>query len=300
MTTKNKVPEPLEGLKFIDVHSHLPFPRSKNKLPNNTLQAKTYFEQGGKFLISSTIDMNTLNATLDFIEETKFEKYGFTCGWAPQTVTYTPKKKYKKEWEKWTNFVKNKHDKFLAIGEIGLDFHHAKSLEKRKEQVSELTKVFELTEDLNKPYVLHVRNPAKHEFDKNHPKHRFNAIDGATKEIIGILEDFKINPEDIMFHCFSGPQEYGFTLAKQGYSLSVPSSAYGNNRWRENTKDSPIESLMTETDTPYQHPYKRGPVNMPVNVKYSIAAISYSHDIPQEDVSEITTQNAVKFFDIEI
>lgn len=296
-----KVPEPINDLKFIDCHCHLPFPRPNNdKLPSDKIQLQNYFEKGGQYLITSTIDNNTLKLTLAFMKDIKFNNYGFTCGWAPQTVTYTPKTKYNEEWKKWTDFVLESSDEYLAIGEIGLDFHHAKTLEKRKKQVEALKKILELTEDLDKPYVLHVRNPAKHEFDKNNPKHRFNSLDGATKEILSILNDFNIQNDKIMFHCFSGPQEYGFTLGKQGFKFSVPSSAYGSKRWRDNTKKAPIEALLTETDSYYQHPFKRGPVNMPENARYSIAAISYSHNISQEKVSQITIKNAIEFFDLNI
>ena len=46
--------------------------------------------------------------------------------------------------------------------------------------------------------------------------------------------------------------------------------------------------------------FLRGPVNVPSNARYSIAAISYSHNISQKEVSEKTVQNAVKFFNLKI
>ena len=277
MPKKIIVPEPESGLKFIDVHCHLPFHRPKNdQLPTDKEQYLNFFKMGGQYLITSTIDMQTLNLTLDFMK--KFDhNFGFTCGWAPQTVTYTPKNKYILEWEKWIDFILNNSKKYLGIGEIGLDFHHAKTLEKRKQQVEVFKEIIEETRNLNKPYILHVRNAAEHEFDRQNPKHRFNKIDGANKEILNILKEFKIEPQRVLWHCFSGPEDYGRILPNQGFKLSVPSSAFGFNRWRGVTKLTPLESLVTETDSYYQHPFKRGPVNVPSNVRYSIAAIAYSH-----------------------
>ncbi|NVM35722.1 MAG: TatD family hydrolase [Candidatus Lokiarchaeota archaeon] len=300
MSKKGKIPEPEKNLKFIDVHCHLPFHRPKNdQLPTDKEQYLSYFKMGGLFLITSTIDMQTLDLTLDFMK--KFNKnFGFTCGWAPQTVTYTPKNKYSLEWKKWINYIQNNLDKYLGIGEIGLDFHHAKILEKRNKQVEEFRKIIELTRDLDKPYILHVRNAAEHEFDRQHPKHRFNKKDGANKEILNILKEYNIEPKRVMWHCFSGPLEYGRTIPNQGFILSVPSSAYGFERWRKVSKFSPLESLVTETDSYYQHPFKRGPLNVPSNVRYSIAAIAYSHNVSQELVSEKTIENAKKFFNLEI
>ena len=82
--------------------------------------------------------------------------------------------------------------------------------------------------------------------------------------------------------------------------LSVPSSAYSINKWRRVTKNTPLNSLLTETDSYYQHPYLRGPVNVPLNVKYSIAALAFSHNISQEEVSRITVENAINFFNLEL
>lgn len=293
------IPEPEKGLKFIDAHCHLPFPRPKNdKLPSDEEQYMNYFKMGGLYLITCSIDMITLDLVLNFIENKK--NIGFTCGWAPQTVTYTPKDKHSENYKKWIEFVLNNPEKYLAIGEIGLDFHHAKTLEKRNRQVEILKRIFESTLDLDKPYVLHVRNAAKHEFDRNNPKHRFNKEDGANKEILRVLKEYEINPKNILWHCFSGPEEYGRSLPNQGFILSVPSSSYGFDRWRNVSKNSPLESLITETDAYYQHPFKRGPVNIPSNARYSIAAIAFSHNLPQKIVSEKTIENAKRFFNLRI
>ena len=296
---KNRIPEPEKGLKFIDVHCHLPFPRPKNdRLPSDEDQYLNYFKIGGLYLITCSIDMETLMLIRNFIKNKN--NIGFTCGWAPQTVTYTPKDHYNKEWKKWIDYTINNSDQYLAIGEIGLDFHHAKTLDKRNKQVEELKKIFKLTKDLDKPYVLHVRNAARNEIDNKHPNHEYNKEDGATLEILKILKEYKINPKEVMWHCFSGPEEYGTILPEQGFTLSVPSSAYSFNRWQKVTKKSPLSSLVTETDSYYQHPYQRGPVNVPSNARYVIAAIAHTHSLPQEIVSEKTIENAMNFFNLDI
>jgi len=294
------VPEPEDNIKFIDVHCHLPFSRPKNdRLPSNRDQYLNYFKMGGQYLITSTIDIHTLNLTTNFIKD--FDKnFGFTCGWAPQTVTYTPKDKYDTEWKKWVDYVENRNEEFLAIGEIGLDFHHAKTIEKRNKQIEVFRNILDLTKELDKPYVLHVRNAAKHEYDRKHPKHRFNNKDGANKEILTTLKELDISPQKVMWHCFSGPDDYGRTLPNQGFMLSVPSSAFGFNRWRKVSSLTPLDSLVTETDAYYQHPFKRGPINVPSNVRYAIAAIAYSHRVSQKLVSEKTIENAKKFFKLDI
>ncbi|MHA1292683.1 MAG: TatD family hydrolase [Promethearchaeota archaeon] len=294
------IPEPEKSIKFIDSHCHIPFPRPKKDiLPSDDEQYKQYFENGGLYLITCSIDLLTLKLILDFIKKHK-KNIGFTNGWAPQTVTYTPKERYKKEWKEWLEFTLNNPEKYLAIGEIGLDFHHAKTLEKRNHQIKEFKKIIEHTIDLKKPYILHVRNAAEHEYDRKNPKHRFNKKDGANREVLQILKEYNVNPKKVIWHCFSGPPIYGKTLPEKGFKLSVPSSAYGFNRWRNVTRESPLESLVVETDSYYQHPFKRGPVNVPLNVKYSIAAIAFTHNLSQKEVSESTIENTIKFFNLEI
>ena len=109
-----------------------------------------------------------------------------------------------------------------------------------------------------------------------------------------------IHKETGVWHCFSCPEEYGRTLANDGYLLSVPSSAYSFNRWQKVTKNAPLSALVTETDSYYQHPYQRGPVNVPSNARYAIAAIAYTHSLPQDVVSKKTIENASNFFDLKI
>ncbi|MHA1477997.1 MAG: TatD family hydrolase [Promethearchaeota archaeon] len=278
MPKKSNIPEPEENLRFIDVHCHLPFPRPKknDRLPSDEQQYRDFLNNGGVYIVTSSIDNKTLELILNFIKEK--EKIGFTCGWAPQTVTYSPKSQYDREWKKWIDYIQDNQEK----------------------QVTELKKIFDLTKDFNKPYVLHVRNAAEHEFDREHPKHRYNTRDGATKEILNIIKEFSLNPKKIMWHCFSGPAEYGTILPNQDYTLSVPSSAYGINKWRKVTQRSPLTALVTETDSYYQHPYLRGPINVPLNVKYSVAAIAYSHNTSQQEVSRITVGNAISFFNLEL
>ena len=49
MAKKQTIPEPDEGLKYIDSHCHLPFPRPKNDvLPSDEDQYYDFFRQGDK------------------------------------------------------------------------------------------------------------------------------------------------------------------------------------------------------------------------------------------------------------
>ncbi len=225
---------------------------------------------------------------------------GLCAGWAPQTVTYTDPHTHGQNFPIYLNFVKNNPDEYLAIGEIGLDFHHAKTLEQRKKQSESFKKIIHETKFLGKPYVLHIRNAGPYDKDPQSPNHPYNEKDAVNKLMIQILEEEHIAPEKVMWHCFSGPQEWGPMLAEQGYMLSVPSSAYGFKRWRNNTTNVPVENLFTETDSHFQHPLKIDGYNVPLNVKYSVAAIAYTHNISQNEIADQIITNAAKFFDLRL
>ncbi len=291
-----KIPEPIGKLKFIDVHCHLPFPRPVNdSLPSYEEQYNNFFKSGGIYLISCAIDLTTLKLILKFIKNK--ENIGWTNGWSPQFITSTSKDKYKKDWEEWINYTLNNSEDYIAIGEIGLDFHLAKTLLKRNRQIEEFKKILELTIDLDKPYIIHMRND---EHNKKNPEHRFDRTDGAIQEILKILKDYKINPRKVMWHCFYGPEKYGRLLTNQGFMLSVPSSAFRKSNWRDSIKGLSIDNLLTETDSFYQHPFERGAFNVPSNARYSIAAIAFAQNRSQIEVSEKTINNAIKFFNLDL
>ena len=51
MPSKINTPEPEDGLEFIDVHAHIPFPRPRNdKLPSHDVQDRNDFKMERKFL----------------------------------------------------------------------------------------------------------------------------------------------------------------------------------------------------------------------------------------------------------
>ena len=79
MPKKINIPEPEVGLKFIDVHCHLPFKRPRNdQLPSDKEQYLSYFKMGGQYLITSTIDIQTLNLTLNFMKNLNRLIWGFS------------------------------------------------------------------------------------------------------------------------------------------------------------------------------------------------------------------------------
>ncbi|MHA1697839.1 MAG: TatD family hydrolase [Promethearchaeota archaeon] len=297
MGKKLDIPEPTGKLPFIDTHCHVPWTeRSRTNLPTPDEQLDDFKNAGGKLFIVSSIDMKSARILLDFSR--KNEDVYFSCGMAPQTVTYTKKQVYEKQFDDWKLFVNENIEYIISFGEIGLDFHHAKTLPDRRNQINELKKVLQFITDnyADKPIVLHVRNAGANDIDPANPTHQFNNKDSATMQILKIIKQFKIPAEKVLFHCYSGPESINELLVQQGFWFSVPSSAFSFWKWYKVSRNIPITRLMTETDSPFQHPKTMKPVNTPKNARYAVAAIAHSHGLELEKCARATMKNAIKFF----
>lgn len=298
MGSKLNTPSPVDGLEFADVHCHLPWTEGKKHpgLPSPEKQLEDFRAIGGQFLITSSIDLKSAGIMLEFCK--KHDDVYLACGMAPQTVTYTQEEKYHADFKKWTSFVEQNLDGILCFGELGLDFHHAKTAEKRDKQVVELKNILSFLVDKGKPITLHVRNAGPRDQDPRDAAHPYNDRDAATKKVVEILKEFKFSPKDVMFHCYSGPRSMTGELARMGFTFSVPSSSFGFRKWNKIAKDLPLEQVVTETDSPFQHPKVMKPVNVPSNARCGIATLAHLNQEKQEKVAEIVFQNAKRFFNL--
>ena len=286
--------KPENDLPLEDCHAHFPDKEPYRK-PTHTdeEQYDFFFEKhNGQFIIASGSDYD-----YDYIQSyiKSHDNMYFTLGCINPTDRYSLEE-VMGEYKRFLDLAENKQDTYIGIGEFGLDFHHGKSQKVRKQQIEFFQRLVSDTKHLNKPYVLHVRNATQRDIDQKNPNHEYNQRDFCNKVVERILEEEQISPDRVMWHCFSGPAEWGPKLAKKGYYISVPSSAYGFNRWRRNIRGVPLNRLLTETDACMQHPFKMGAYNTPANVKYSIAAIAYVNEMDQQDVAEQVLANARRLF----
>ncbi len=290
------VPEPEAGIPFVDTHCHVADRNFKGSLPSPAKQLADYRKAGGQFLIVCSIDIESAKDGLAFAKAN--ERVYYTCGWAPQTVTHTAPDKYKADFKKWLEFIDANVDSILAFGEIGLDFHHAKTLEKRDKQIAELDKILSVIASKGKHIVLHVRNAGTVDVDQGHPDQAYNKPEGAVRVVIDMLARHHVPPSTVLFHCYSGPVSMNEELARSGFWFSVPSSAFGIEKWNKVSKTLPIDRLVTETDSPFQHPHSMEPVNTPANARYAVAAITHARNLSQVQVAGKTVENAKAFFQI--
>lgn len=282
----------------MDFHSHFLFPPPRRvTLPAAERQYEDFLAAGGVLLVHCTVDWEGVEGSLEFAAA--HDRVVLSCGWAPQTVTYGEPARVEREFEAWLSFVKEHPEDYACLGEVGVDFHHARTRDAREKQLAAFHRVLRETRHLGKPYVLHVRNPAASDADPSDPDDPFNEPDAANRVVLEVLSEEGVEAKRVAWHCFSGPPGAGRELAEAGFTLSVPSSAYGFERWRRNVVGVPLSSLVTETDSYYQHPTKRGPFNVPANAAYAVAAVAHALGIDQREVAESTTRNALRFLGLE-
>ena len=172
----------------------------------------------------------------------------------------------------------SKHPKIIAIGEIGLDYYWDKSFNDLQKEA--FIKQIKLENELNLPISIHDREAHKDTFD--------------------ILKEYNKNSKIVM-HCFSGSTEFAKECIKEGYYIALGGVVTFKNavKMKEVAKEIPLEYLLLETDAPYLTPVPfRGEENQPSYVKYVAQEIAKIKEIPFETVDEVTTQNAIKVFNL--
>ena len=171
-----------------------------------------------------------------------------------------------------------KHDKVVAIGEIGLQY--TDGMPDREKQKEIFLRQVALANRCGLPIVIHCRD--------------------AYGDMIELLKENKaLLSHGGTFHCFSGSYEIAKEALKLGLYISVGGVSTFKNATslKETLKKLPLERLILETDCPYlaPHPY-RGKLNMPSYIPTIAANLAELKGVSVEEIAEITTENAEKLF----
>jgi TatD DNase family protein len=170
----------------------------------------------------------------------------------------------------------SKHDKVLAIGEIGLDYHY--DAEYMEQQHYWFKRQLELAEEVKLPIIVHSREASQDSFD--------------------LIKQSSVRSGVI--HAYSGGVEMARDYIDMGFYIGVGGVVTFKNAKKlvEVVKDIPIERILLETDSPYLSPEPvRGTCNNSQNLKYIVPKISEIKQINPEIVIEITRKNAERLFD---
>lgn len=169
-----------------------------------------------------------------------------------------------------------RHDKVVALGEIGLDYHW--DIDKPLQQ-----RIFEeqlqLAKELDVPVVIHDRE--------------------AHGDVMALLKKYR--PKGLM-HCYSGSVEMLKEVMRLGMYISLGGTVtFKNARVPvEVAAAVPLDRLLLETDAPYLSPVpNRGKRNDSRNIAYTAQRIAGIRGMDEQELIDITTENAKKMYGID-
>ncbi len=253
-------------MKIVDSHAHL-YDEKFNKDRKEVIQrAKS---AGIDSVIVPSEDTTSARKALSLSEEYPGFFYP-ACGFHPHVI----KKFNAEELEK-----ELKTGEYIAIGEIGLDYHYDRDV--IDEQKDVLRKQFEFAMKFNLPVILHVRE--------------------AFSDIFNLIDEFE--GLSGVFHCFSGGVEEVREVLKRDFYVSFSGIiTYKNAKCiREAAKIVPLHRILVETDSPYLSPIPvRGKRNEPSFIVYVIDKLSEILRINKEQLMKTTYENTTRLFKLNV
>jgi TatD DNase family protein len=164
----------------------------------------------------------------------------------------------------------------LALGEMGLDYHHHFAPIARQREVFEFQ--LQLARELNRPVVIHCRE--------------------ATDDCLAIMRGF--GAIRAVFHCFTGTPAEARQILDGGYLLGFTGAVTfkKSDGVREAARLAPLDRILVETDAPYltPEPMRKQKINEPSLVPYVAQVIAREKGISAAECDRITTGNASTLF----
>ena len=253
-------------MRLIDTHCHLYADEFKPDFEQVIARAK---KDGIEKFYLPAIDSTETDAM--FSLEEKFPGQCIAMmGLHPCSV----KENYKDELkivETWLN-----KRKFVAIGEIGLDFYWDKTF--TAEQYAAFEMQMQWAVERNLPIVIHTRNAMQETIDAVRPF--------ATKGLKGI------------FHCFGGSFDEAMEIINMNFLLGIGGVlTYKKSGLQTVMEKINLKHIVLETDAPYLTPVPfRGKRNESAYIKIIAQQLAEIKNVSLEEVAAVTTANAEKIF----
>jgi TatD DNase family protein len=173
-----------------------------------------------------------------------------------------------------------KHEKVVALGETGLDFHYNLS---EKDAQKDLFKTFlEIAAEKKLPIVIHTRD--------------------AFEETMAIIDKFADRNTKIVFHCWGGTVEQTKIILDRGFYASFTGIVTFKNaqQSRDTAQIVPLERMMIETDCPFMspEPMRKQKINEPALLIHTAAKIAELKKMPLEIFAREVTKTTKTFFNL--
>ena len=169
--------------------------------------------------------------------------------------------------------------RFVAIGEIGLDYHEGEQFKEEQKEV--LRSQLELAAKLNLPVNIHLRD--------------------AWEDLFTILADCRHLHLRGNLHCFTASYEIYERANRYGdFSVGIGGVVTFKNASLAKTLERiPLEKILLETDAPYLAPVPfRGRRNESAYLPYVAAKVAEVKGLTISQIEDITTRNALQLFNL--
>ncbi len=172
------------------------------------------------------------------------------------------------------------HEKVVAVGETGLDFHY--NFSPPDEQRRVFTAQLQIAAELNLPVIIHSRE--------------------AFGETIDILKQHGKGVHKVVFHCFGGDAEQAKMVLNDGYYVSFTGVVTFKNA--ENARQAadvvPLDRLMLETDCPYMSPVpmRKQKINEPALMVHTARYLAELKQMDFDDFATAVTATSREFFNL--
>ncbi len=256
---------------LIDVHCHLTGDEYE-ELGGVDAVLQRAIAEGVTRMICSGYDIESSFAAKELSE--KYPEIYFCAGFHPSELN-----KYKDgDMERLRSLCA--HEKCVAVGEIGLDYHFEDN--PAKELQRELfVRQLEIANEAGLPVVLHSRDAAEETLK----------ILRANRELLSLGG---------LMHCYSYSAEMTKDFLELGLSFSFggPSTFKNAKKVVESVRRIPAHRILSETDCPYLTPVPfRGVFpNQPKNVRYVVENMAKLREENEEALKNQLWQNAKTLF----
>lgn len=251
---------------LIDSHAHIYLKEFDDDRDQMMGRAR---EAGVQQILMPAIDSSTHNMMLG-VEKSNPDLCRSMMGLHPCSVG----ENYLKELETVSQSLKNQ--KFVAVGEIGLDFYWDLSF--KKQQYEAFHQQLDLALQYNLPVSIHSRN--------------------ATDECIEVIRQHQRGNLKGVFHCFSGNADQARQLLELGFYLGIGGVlTFKNSGLDAVIRVIDLAHLVLETDAPYLAPTPfRGKRNEPAYLAQVIQKLADIKETTVENAAAVTTANTKKLF----
>ena len=247
-------------MRLVDTHAHL------SDLEGREGVVRRAKEAGIEAIVAVGGNLETSIATLGWADD-----YG---GFVHPALGIHPTEWMGDDIDETLRFIDENIDRCVAVGEIGLDYwnREARRSEDVKERQREIfVRQLGIAVEHGKPASVHGR--------------------GAWEDAFGLAREH--GPDKIIFHWFSGPLEVLRRVLDSGYLISATPAAEFSRDHRAALTVAPLERIVIETDSPVSYHGKRAE---PADVLLTLRSLADLRGIPKEEVAEVTTMNAERFF----